>query len=44
MGDSGNAYDSVIATHYVRLLWFFFHLCMRFIVRNIHRIIQTNFL
>jgi len=26
-GDSGDAYDSVVVTHYVRLLWFF-HLYM----------------
>jgi len=41
-GDGGDAYDSVVATHYVRLLWFF-HVCMRFIVRNVHRIVQANF-
>jgi len=43
-GNSGDAYDSVVVTHYVRLLWFFPYVHMRFIVRNMHRIVQANFL
>jgi len=41
-GDGGDADDSVIATHYVRLLWFF-HSCMRFIVHSMRRVVRANF-
>jgi len=43
-GNSEDVYDSVVVTHYDRLFWFFPFVYMRFIVRNMHQIVQANFL
>ena len=42
-GNSEDVYDSVVVTHYDRLFWFFPFVYMRFVVRNMHRIVRANF-
>ena len=41
-GNSGDAYDSVVVAHCVRLLCFFSFVHVRFIVRDVHRIVESS--